>query len=198
MATLALRTVVHHGNPQAHVGAGTHLAQAANLLEISGAMHAWVYEYVNTKASVNITHTGEEGSTQRGAQRCVQTVRTTSVSRSHTMSIQVAHGCAGAQCSQTYRCSQTGVGPRTPHRAALNQSVDCHHPHHQHHRHPCAVLRAMAPRRNHLHQSSTLCASARSVATWRSVVVGPSPPTCVATRWVLRRGKKTEIDARCH
>jgi hypothetical protein len=26
------------------------------------------------------------------------------------MSIQVAHGCAGTQCSQTHRCVQTGVG----------------------------------------------------------------------------------------
>jgi hypothetical protein len=67
----------------------------------------WVF--VNTKASVNIAYAGDVGSTQTGAQRCVQTVRTTSVSRSHTMSIQVAHGCAGAQCSQTHRCLQTGV-----------------------------------------------------------------------------------------
>jgi hypothetical protein len=30
------------------------------------------------------------------------------------MSIQVAHGGAGAQCSFTNRCLQTGVGPRMP------------------------------------------------------------------------------------
>jgi hypothetical protein len=29
------------------------------------------------------------------------------------MSIQVTHGCAGTQCSQTHRCLRTGVGPRT-------------------------------------------------------------------------------------
>jgi hypothetical protein len=48
---------------------------------------------VNTMVSVNIAYTGEEGTTHRGAQRCVQTVRTTSVGMSHTMSIQVA--CMG-------------------------------------------------------------------------------------------------------
>jgi hypothetical protein len=58
---------------------------------------------------VNIAYTGEEGSTQRGAQRCVQTARTTSVGRSYTMNIRVAHGCAGEQCSQTHRYLQTGV-----------------------------------------------------------------------------------------
>jgi hypothetical protein len=35
------------------------------------------------------------------------------ISRSHTMSIQVAHGCAGAQCSQTYHCLQTGIRVRS-------------------------------------------------------------------------------------
>jgi hypothetical protein len=40
---------------------------------------------------VNIAYTDKQWSPQRGAQRCVQTVRTTSVSGSHTMSIQVAH-----------------------------------------------------------------------------------------------------------
>jgi len=40
---------------------------------------------------------------QRGVQRYVQTALTTSVGRSHTISIQVAHGCANAQCSQTHR-----------------------------------------------------------------------------------------------
>jgi hypothetical protein len=60
------------------------------MIEQSGT-GPWVF--VNTKVSVNIAYTGEEGSTQRGAQRCVQTTRTTtSVGRSHTMSIQVAHG----------------------------------------------------------------------------------------------------------
>jgi hypothetical protein len=72
----------------------------------------WVF--VNTKVSVNIAYTGEEGSTQRGAQRCVQSVRTTSVGGSHTMSIQVAHGCADVRSSQTHRCLQTGVGPSYP------------------------------------------------------------------------------------
>jgi hypothetical protein len=65
---------------------------------------------VSTKASVSIAYTGEEGSTQRGALRSVQTILTTSVGTSHTTSIQVAHGCAGAQCSQTHRCLQTRVG----------------------------------------------------------------------------------------
>jgi hypothetical protein len=60
---------------------------------------------------VNIAYTGEEGSTQRGAQRCVQTARTTSVGRSHTMSVQVAHGCARAQCSQ-----HMGVHARSVHK----------------------------------------------------------------------------------
>jgi hypothetical protein len=86
----------------------------------SGLPHTWATVFVNTKVSMNIAYTGEEGSTQRGAQRGVQTARTTSVGWSHTMSIQVAHGCARALCSQTHRCLQTGVGPHTRGMSALS------------------------------------------------------------------------------
>ena len=64
---------------------------------------------ISSKFTVS-TLESESRYTQRGAQRCVQTARTTTVDRSHTMSIQVAHECACAQCSQTHRCLQTGLG----------------------------------------------------------------------------------------
>jgi hypothetical protein len=89
----------------------------------------WVF--VNTKVCVNIAYTGEEGSTQRGAQRCVQTSRTTSVSRSHTIAFKWHMGVQArsvhkriavykqgwvhhhSRVSTRACCLQTGVGPRT-------------------------------------------------------------------------------------
>ena len=52
-------------------------------------------------------------STQGGAHDCVQITRATGAGKSHSISIQVAHGCAGTQCSQMRCCLQAELCTRT-------------------------------------------------------------------------------------